>query len=653
MSIVRMKRLRLIVMAEERDELFSRLLHVGCVEMSEPDELLSDPDWAALLSRATSSLGDVKAGLASVTSALATLKKYAPVKTGLFVKRTPISEADFFDGERAKASLANAQEINECVSTIAQLTTQQERLSAQRASLTPWETLDLPLEQEGTQTTALLMGTIPTATDLDEVRGELAQCAPLTELMPISEDKEFHYVLLLCHKAEWPSAQEVLKPYTFSSIRFKEFTGTARENIQALTAELDRIEGEKEAAKARIVALGPCRSDLQLLQDRLNQDAAKEAAEENGLTDGQIVYLEGWVEAPKQDKLERELKRFDLAYELTDPEEGEMPPSKLDNPDWMKPINMVTEMYSAPAYDGIDPNPVVFFWYVFFFGFMFADVGYGIVIFLVSFLITRTFHPKGGMGNAFGLGQWLGLSTFLCGIFTGGFFGNSVEVFSESFLGIASENLPAWLQAFNNGIIVNPINDPMTLLILSIVLGAVQLVCGQCIHIYMEARDGHPMEGILDVVPWWILFAGIGVIALTGSAVGLIIGVVALVATQGRHNKGIFSKIFGGVSSLYDITSWLSDLLSYARLMALMLATSVIAMVFNTLAALPGNIIAFVLIFLIGHVFNIGVNLVGTYVHAARLQYLEYYGKFYKDGGTFFKPLHYNTKFVDIIEEET
>lgn len=652
MAIVKMKRLRLIALARQRDELLSRLLHVGCVQVTEPQEQLADPDWAAFLGRDSSELGSVKADITTVTGALAALKKYAPVKGSLFVKRREISESDFFDEERTRASLEKAREINGCVSAIAQLSTQQSRLSAQRDSLVPWETLDLPLDFTATQTTAVLTGTMPVTVDLDAVKGELAERAPLSELMEVSADREFHYVLLLCHNEEWPNAQEVLKPHTFSSVRFKEQSGTARENIAALDAQIEEAGRQQEKAKERIVALAPCREDLQLLQDRLNQDALKESARENGLTDGTIVYLEGWVEAPKQKQLEAELKRFDLAYELTDPAEGEMPPSKLENPDWMKPISMVTEMYSPPAYDGIDPNPLIFFWYVFFFGFMFADVGYGIVIWLVSFIITRKFKPKGGMGKAFGLGQWLGASTAICGVFTGGFFGNVITVFSETFLGLAETDLPGWLQAFNNGLIVNPINDPLSVLLLSVGIGALHLICGQCIHIYMEIRDGRPLEGFLDVVPWWILFAGIAVIALTGSPVGLIVGVLALILTQGRHNKGIFGKLFGGISSLYDVTSWLSDVLSYARLMALMLATSVIAMVFNTLATLPHLIVIFIIVFIIGHTFNIGVNLIGTYVHAARLQYLEYYGKFYKDGGSFFKPLEYNTKFVDIRKEE-
>ena len=285
---------------------------------------------------------------------------------------------------------------------------------------------------------------------------------------------------------------------------------------------------------------------------------------------------------------------------------------------------------------------MIFWFYIFFFGFMFADVAYGIIIWLVSFLITKKFRPKYTMGYMFKLGQYLGISTLICGIFTGGFFGDVIPKFAENMLGITSDQLPVWFQTFSNGIIVNPIGDPMTVLVIAIGIGIVHLIFGQCIHIYMGFRDGRGIDGLLDVVPWWVVFIGIASLALGGPAWVIILGVLLLIATQGRAKPGIIRKIMGGIGSLYDVTSWLSDILSYSRLMALMLATSVIASVMNTLGTLGGltavGMVLFVLVFLIGHTFNIGVNLIGTYVHAARLQYLEFYGKFYIEGGTPFSP---------------
>lgn len=648
-----MKRLRVIGFAEERNDLLQQLLHLGCVEISEPEDKVTDPEWTALLRRDTSALSQRKAEASALTSALEALHKYAPAKKGLFTKRKPISEAAFFQEEAKAAALRRAEEINQCTHEISRLYSAENKLNASLASLLPWADLDLPLEQQGTAHTQLMLGTTPAASDVDALRGELREAAPLSELIDVSQDKDQRYYLLVVHNSDAEAALAALRPHSFSLVRFKDLTGTPRENIDRIRAEIQSLQDQRQAQQQRIADQKDQRAALQLAQDRAHQEINREAVAERFLTDGRIFFAEGWIPAEKVQDFSKLLSGFTCAWETADPAEGDAVPTLLKNPKWMDCINMVTEMYSLPAYNGIDPNPLYFFWYVFFFGFMFADVAYGIIIFLGCLAIIKLFHPKNTLGRMMQLGLWLGGSTAICGIFVGGFFGNVLEVIYDTFLPNAV--MPDWMAKFCSGLIVNPVNDPMTVLIIAVAIGCVHLIMGQCIHIYMGFRDGKVSGGVdalLDVVPWWIVFAGIAVIALLGSPVLLIIGVLSLIATQGRHAKGFFRKLFGGVKSLYDITSWLSDVLSYARLMALMLATSVIAQVFNTLGALPRNIIVFVLVFLIGHVFNIGVNLIGTYVHAARLQYLEYFGKFYKEGGIPFRPLKYDTKYVDINDEE-
>ena len=643
MSIVKMKRLRLIALGEQRDELLARLLHVGCVEVTEPEGKLSDPEWMALVHRDSSAVGDVKLQVNAITSALEALRKYAPVKSGLFIKRRNITEADFFSRQAAEEALRNAGEINEQVHLIAQLYSKENRLTSQRASLAPWTSLDLPLETQSTQYTHISMGVCPAGVDLAQLRAELLEAAPTAELFLASTDKEQHYLLLVCHKSEEENALQALKPHSFGTVHFKDLTGTAGENLKRIDEELSGLAAQREAAVSVIVAHKDCREALQVAQDRFNQELNKEQVRERMLTNGTVFFLEGWATAPEQEELEQEFAQFACAYEFADPEKGDAVPTKLKNPKWMEPINMVTEMYSLPAYDGIDPNPLIFGFFILFFGFMFADIGYGAIITAVCAVITRMYRPKGTLGYMFRLGIYLGISTVVFGFITGGFFGDVITVFSENFLGKENVALPYLL---------NPLEDPMSVLVVAVILGVIQLLFGQCIHIYMEARDGQLLEGLLDVVPWWIVFAGIAVFVLAGSPVVILLGALSLILTQGRHKKGIFGKLFGGVASLYDITSWLSDVLSYSRLMALMLATSVIASVMNILGSLPGNVVVFFIIFIIGHVFNIGVNIIGTYVHAARLQYLEFFGKFYKEGGIPFRPLAYQTKYVDIIEEE-
>ena len=656
MAIVKMKRLRVIALAAQRDELLQRLLHAGCVEVTEPQAELSDPEWTALLKRDTSALSDVKARQNAVNSALEALQKYAPEKRGLFIHRRSIREKEFMSDAAMNAALHSAGEINARVQRISQLYTQENRLTGQRASLTPWSGLDLPLNTGGTEHARVSFHTCPAAVELTEVRQALAQAAPSAELFPVSADRELQYLLLMCHRVESETVTETVRPWSFSTVTFKDMSGPAAENIARIDRELEDIRARRDKTAEEIAAMAPCRRDLQVCADRLTTELSKESAKEKLLTNGTVVFLEGWVTEPGIPKAEAEMLKFACAWETAEPLEEEEPPILLHNPKWMTPINMVTEMYALPAYRGIDPNPLIFWFFLFFFGFMFADVAYGIIIWAVSFIIWKSYKPKGTMGYMFRLGQYMGISTFICGVFTGGFFGDVIPKVAEQMFGIPLEGLPQWLQAFSNGIIVNPINDPMTTLILAVVIGVVQLVFGQCIHIYMGFRDGTAVDSLLDVVPWWLFFASIGLVVAGQPWWWILVGCVILIATQGHTKRGFFGKLLGGVASLYDVTSWLSDILSYSRLMALMLATSVIASVMNTLGTLGGlsvgGIILFVAVFIIGHVFNVGVNIIGTYVHAARLQYLEFFGKFYEEGGQAFQPMTYNTKYVDIIEEE-
>ena len=643
MSIVKMKHVRLIGLTEERDDLLARLLHVGCVEVTEPAAEVSDPEWAALVRKDdNTSLGEVKGRVNAVNSALNALKKYAPPGFSLFEVRSNISERDFFDPKAMAHAMSVAAAINDDTHKIAQLFSKENKLTSTRAGLAPWKELDVPLEEKGTATTAVALGTCPGAADFAAMQSELAEKAPLSELYRVSATKEMQYLVLICWKGEQEAAEEALRQHSFSYTTFKDVTGTAAENLARIEKELQDCAAQREELAKHIASFADARQDLKICLDRLNQDAAKAAVRDRLLTDGTILFLEGWVPVPDIPALEEELTHFCCAYEYADPEETETVPTLLRNPKWMRCMNMVTEMYSLPDYRGIDPNPLIFGFYIIFFGFMFADVAYGLIILAACTAIIAKFHPKKTLGYMMQLGQWLGLSTTIFGALTGGFFGDFLYEFTTAFTPNHVITLPA---------VINPLQDPMTILIIAIIMGAIHMIFGQCVHIYMEARDGHPLEGVLDVVPWWIVFAGVGLFAAVGTPWGIAAGFLALLLTQGRHKKGFFGKLFGGIASWYDVTSWLGDILSYSRLMALMLATSVIAQVMNILGTLPGNIIVFFLIFIIGHVFNIGINLIGTYVHAARLQYLEFFGRFYKEGGVPFKPLKYDTKYVDVVNE--
>jgi len=303
-------------------------------------------------------------------------------------------------------------------------------------------------------------------------------------------------------------------------------------------------------------------------------------------------------------------------------------------------MNMVTEMYSLPAYDGIDPNGLMMPFFVLFFGIMYADLGYGLILLTLGILAKAKLNLRGTMKHMSGLLVLCGISTAVCGFLFGSFFGDAIPVVFETFAG---KQVEVWS-------LVDPMQNPMAIMIGAFILGIIHMLVGMIVKAYMCVKDGHPLDALLDVGTWWLLFAVIAVLALGHGYWVAVAGIVSLVLTQGRKSPTVIGKIMGGVSSLYDIVNYVSDVLSYIRLMALLLATSVVASVVNILGTMSGSVIVFIIVFLIGHGFNMGINIIGTYVHAARLQYLEFFGKFYKDGGVAFRPLKITAKYHDILD---
>ena len=308
---------------------------------------------------------------------------------------------------------------------------------------------------------------------------------------------------------------------------------------------------------------------------------------------------------------------------------------------------MVTNMYVLPAYDGVDPNPLMAPFFIFFFGLMMADMGYGILMVAAALVVIYKMKPKDGMADFAGLLLLCGISTFLMGALTGGFFGDFIPQIAKIINPASTLALPA---------LFTPLNDTLAILIGSLVLGLIQIITGMIISVVRKVQTGDVADAIWSEVTWWIILGGaalaiLGIGSVGGYPVVLIVGLVMLVIGSTRNAKG-FGKLTALIGAVYNgATGFFSDILSYARLMALMLAGSVIAQVFNTLGSVTGNVVGFVIISFIGNMLNFALNLLGCYVHDLRLQCLEFFGRFYKEGGKPFRPLFIHTKYVDIKEE--
>ncbi len=644
MAIVKMKRLRVIAMASCREELLRQLQRLGCVEIREPES--AGADWSGLLERERSRLAETRAALADVNAALSAVKKYADVREGMFPQRQAVTQTEFLSGTAADRARAASARVSELVQTASQLQAEEGRLLAKQASLVPWKGLDMPLELTGTVHTAFLPGVCPAAADLGALRQALGETA--CELLEISADKQQRYCLLVCHRAEEAQALDILRTRGFSAVSFQGLTGTPAENLRRLEGELQENRGRQAETADALRKSGADWDTLRLYADRLRSDTALEEGNENLLTDGTILFFEGWAPADRLQGVGALLDHLGCAWEAEDPKADEYPdvPVRLRNNWFSRPLNMVTEMYALPVYGSLDPNPLMAPFFILFYGIMMADMGYGLLMLAMGLFLWKK-KVRGTMDYMGGLLVLCGISTFVVGALTGGFFGDFLSQLAKLIDPKSTFALPY---------LFTPLTDTMAILIGSLVLGFVQILTGMVISFVKKARDGHIMDGIWDEGTWWVIFLGGGLAVLSiGNVAGypavLILGILMLIIGSSRNAKG-FGKVTSVFGAVYNgVTGYFSDIMSYSRLMALMLSGSIIASVFNQLGAVTGNVIAFVIISALGNALNFALNLLGCYVHDLRLQCLEFFNRFYESGGKPFRPLAYQTNYVEIKEE--
>ena len=646
MAIVKMKRLRLIALENDRTTLLRRLQKLGCLHLSEPPA--DESAWEGLLRRESDQSAQQHAQLRLLQNALDVLKRYAPQKTGLLDPRPMVSEQEFLNEQELPGHLAAAKEVTDHAAELNRLIAQETRLTGERASLNPWRELDLPMEMTGTKTVNVITGTVPGPVNFDQLQGQLADQVPEAALYRLSQSSEQQCLLLMCHKAVANQALEVLRNSGFATGQLSGWRGTVAENAQRLDGELERIHRAAEQEKAALMALGDKQEELRLAADRIATELNREENNRRLLTDQHIVCMQGWVPEGDVPRLTGLLEQFDCAWDLADPTEEEYPdvPVQLKGNFFTRSMNCITEQYSLPAYDGVDPNPVMAPFFILFFGMMMADMAYGILMIVGSVLFLKKKRPADTsfMEMIF----WCGISTFIFGALTGGFFGDFIPQLLKIINPASTFEMPA---------LFTPLNDTLSIMIGALVLGLIQIITGMTVSVVKKTKDGHFQDALWDEITWWVILAGLALMILKIGNVGgvpvvLVIGGVMLLYGS-THNARGFGKVTALISAIYNgVTGFFSDTLSYVRLMALMLSGSVIATVFNTLGATFGNVIVFVIVAMIGNILNLLLNLLGCYVHDMRLQFLEFFNRFYKGGGIAYQPLSLQSKNVEIMKED-
>lgn len=661
MSIARMEKLTVIGLTKDREGLMEELMRLGVVQITAQDAKLTDDEWRLLVSADGNEDAALKleAQIAKVSQAIDTIMRYSDAKKPLIKTRLAVRQRNFDRVMEREAEIRKKVEsILSLSDQLTEIKNKRNKTEAAKLSLMPWVSYDMPLSLTETKSVKAITGSMPASNDSQQFMAELSEKAPETFADLVGSDKEQHYFSILLLKTEEETANEVLRNFSFNRILFPGMTDMVPACITAFEKELDELAEQEIRLIKAVRAEEHYEPDLEFLHDGLVMKRDRARIRSRLLVTDSVFYLEGWVPRMVVDRVEMLLRVKECWYEAVEAKKDEERPVLLLNNGFNSPFESVTRLYALPDSRGLDPTPFFSFFYAMFFGMMLSDAAYGLIITVATLIIRKKFRLEGMMKQMIHMFTYCGVATIFWGVMFGGYFGDLVTVVGATFLGKDIVIPPLWF---------NPLQDPMKLLIFSFVLGTVHLFIGMGLSAYMSIKDGRPLDALFDVGFWYLLLVGLvmfgvgkmaGLIGPAATGIGMwmsVVGGVGILLTGGRGKKGI-GRVTGGLGSLYGITSYLSDVLSYSRLLALGLATGVISSVMNTLGSLAGGgilgLVVMVVVFIIGHSYNMAINSLGSFVHACRLQYVEFFGKFYESGGEAFAPFCENTKYIQILREE-
>ena len=669
MAVLKMQRISICALKKDRKAILEKLQSMGVLEVN---HVIDEDEDFKKMDTAGQRMGFEKAA-ASVDQALAILEKYIPEDKSVFAalegKRLVEPEEERRVQEERRELLKTAKTIHDLDREYAEQVVNITKLRNSIESLKPWLALDVPLKPADTKRVGMFLGTMPGGTTAESVYGILAEKASEAEadVHLISSEQSMVYLAVLCLKEDMPSVEDALRSAGFArpSQTWDTVPAVQKEKLEQQIADCqDKIS----EIKKDIEGLSKQREKLKIAADYYRVRADKYAVLGDLPQSERTFVISGYIpkcEAPHvADYL---AARYDCMVDVEELKEDEEAPVILKNNPFSMNMEGIVESYGLPHKGELDPTTIMSFFYIFFFGMMLSDAAYGAIVSIVCGILVWKFpRMSDSMKKSLKLFFYCGLSTLVWGILFGGYFGNIVDIVSEKFFGTAVTVPALWFI---------PLNDPMKLLVFSLLFGVIHLFVGLGIKGYLCLRDGKAMDFFCDVVLWFLLLVGLIFMLLpsdifasiaqtnivfpgwlnTAAKVLAVIGASGIVLMSGRENKNPALRIALGAYDLYNITGWLSDALSYSRLLALGLATGVIASVINQMGSmLPNNVVGvifFIVIFIVGHALNLAINLLGAYVHTNRLQFVEFFGKFYEGGGRPFAPFKENTKYADVKEE--
>lgn len=666
MPISKMLRVYIIAHGDRKDVLINTLHELALVQIKDLKEKLDIPGWQEMLrEEEVPGAPELDHQIAGVRYALDFVSKFETTTQNLiasFFSPKFLVDEEEYGNIVQNFDFSLIDRCRELDDELTRLKNEEAHLYSVYEELLPWESLEVALEDLETAHTVTALGTIPA--EHAESLQKIAQEYKTTYIATVSETEKEKFIGVLHLKSEAEKTLKKLRAIEFSPVSFEGLHGYAPEQLEHLLNALDETRKKREAVQEKCTALLKEQLPLMVMHDHLTNAKAKREVKENFIRTDKAFIVEGWVPRRDVSALKEGLSHIkEVEISTEEPEEDEDVPVELSNPGRIiRPVELVTKIYGLPHYREVDPTRFLAPFFIVFFGLCLSDVFYGFLLVALSIFALKKIRTGPDGNLLFKLLIITGIVTVLCGFLTGSWFGNVTEYLPGqlAFLETVRQKLT----------LINPIENPLGMLGIVLLMGLVHVWFGILIKMYMSFRDGYYLDALFDQGFWLALlpFGTLMVLktifevnvpaytAVTYIVFGCLIG---LVLTQGRYQKGgniitsIFKKFFVGLLSIYNIFGYLGDVLSYSRVLALGLATGAIAIVFNQIISMVANLpyiglIIAAIAFVGLHMFNLIINALGAFIHPGRLQYVEFFTKFLEGGGEDFKPFQFDSKYIKV-----
>ena len=661
MSISTMKKLTVLAHTSDADAIVRRMLHLKCVQIQK--SMPEAGDFALERIESDGKQTEIKERIAHIEAAIPRLAKYSTRRGGIGRRVQRLDRAAFVADGRAERAWLTVERTLEAKARMDEIVAEQTRNEAVMQSLIPWLNYDAPLCEGDSVHTAMQLGSC--SVKLCNFEALKAAGAYVED---VSDDGKTQYLAVTYHRDDEEPVLRALTACGFLKSNFSDITTTAQIAYDSLEQRKTALANEQASLVEKLMDYAENLDDIEVLHDVEATNLTVCLQKQKLYCTQNCIVLAGWLPAAAEQKVLEGLSAFECACEISEPEEGDDVPVLLHNNPFASTFEWVIEMYSYPKYGGFDPTLIMSIFYFLIFGLMFADVGYGLLLVLACFGGAKLLNPKEGLKRMMLMFGYCGISCMIMGVLFGGWFGDLpvaiMNNFFPEFQGQA-QNTPVG-HFFNNGVFFNPVSSSIPFLFVALGMGEVHLVAGMAVNMVLTWKSGKRIQALCENIPYWVMFAGVDMMAPLAAAgmissdplpaetqalleslsgIGMYVmlaGIAMILFLKGVGEKTVFAWLIKGLGGLYSLISFASDLLSYSRILALGLVASVIAQVINMLTSLgssgPVGFIFMIIVMILGHGLNLAINLLGTFVHAARLQYIEFFGKFYEDGGESFKP---------------